>query len=422
MVDEYQDTNHAQAVLTKTIAAKHKNICVVGDDDQAIYSWRGAEVKNILEFEKDYGEVKIIKLERNYRSAQPILDAAWNLVKKNEMRRKKKLWPSRASSFPVNVEYAQNELYEAEWVVLKVKELKSKNEFFYSNFAVFYRTNAQSRVLEDAFRNEDVPYRLVGNVRFYERAEVKDLLAYLRVIVNPKDDVSFKRILNTPPRGIGKMTLEIIEAHANSKAISLFETCSQQEFSDHFSPRLKENISQFLKLLNGSRADCQNLTVSKILKKILAETKILKNLEEEAENDFESAARLDNVQELMNAVEEFEEKSESKDVASYLETVSLITDLDLGETKKDSVTLMTVHIAKGLEFPVVFLTGLEEGLFPLGDLQFSQEDLEEERRLAYVGMTRAKDHLFLTTAASRKLFGQTRWNLPSRFIGSRFSF
>src|SRR3989338_3928186 len=416
MVDEYQDTNHAQAVLTKTIAAKHKNICVVGDDDQAIYSWRGAEVKNILEFEKDYGEVKIIKLERNYRSAQPILDAAWNLVQNNEMRREKKLWTSRASSFPVNVEYAQNELSEAEWVVLKVKELKSKNEFFYSNFAVFYRTNAQSRVLEDAFRNEDVPYSLVGNVRFYERAEVKDLLAYLRVIVNPKDDVSFKRILNTPPRGIGKMTLEIIEAHANSKAISLFETCSQQEFFDHFSPRLKENISQFLKLLNGSRADCQNLTVSKILKKILAETKILKNLEEEAENDFESAARLDNVQELMNAVEEFEEKSESKDVASSLETVSLITDLDLGETKKDSVTLMTVHIAKGLEFPVVFLTGLEEGLFPLGDLQFSQEDLEEERRLAYVGMTRAKDHLFLTTAASRKLFGQTRWNLPSRFI------
>ncbi|MBI2119109.1 MAG: UvrD-helicase domain-containing protein [Elusimicrobia bacterium] len=416
MVDEYQDTNHAQAVLTKTIAAQHKNICVVGDDDQAIYSWRGAEVKNILEFEKDYGEVKIIKLEQNYRSAQPILDAAWNLVQNNEMRREKKLWTSRTSSFPVHVEYMQNELCEAEWVVLKIKELKSKNRFLYSNFAVFYRTNAQSRVLEDAFRNEDVPYRLVGNVRFYERAEVKDLLAYLRVLVNPKDDVSFKRILNIPPRGIGKTTLQTIETAANLKMISLFEVCSQQEFLKVCSPKLKENISQFLKLINGLRLDSQNLTVSKILKKILAETKIVTILEEEAENDFESAARLDNVQELMNAVEEFEEKSESKDVASYLETVSLITDLDLGETKKECVTLMTVHIAKGLEFPVVFLTGLEEGLFPLGDLQFSQEDLEEERRLAYVGMTRAKDHLFLTTAASRKLFGQTRWNLPSRFI------
>lgn len=416
MVDEYQDTNHAQAVLTKTIAAKHKNICVVGDDDQAIYSWRGAEVKNILEFEKDYGEVKIIKLEQNYRSTQPILDAAWSLVQNNETRREKKLWTNRASSFPVNVEYMQNELSEAEWVVLKIRELKSKNNFFYSNFAVFYRTNAQSRVLEDAFRNEDVPYRLVGNVRFYERAEVKDLLAYLRALVNPKDDVSFKRIINTPPRGIGKTTLETIEAYAKSKSLSLFETLSDQEFLVHFSPKLKENISQFLKLLNGSRAACQNSTVSLILKKILEETKIVKILEEEAKNDFEAASRLDNVQELMNAAEEFEEKSESKDVASYLETVSLITDLDLGETKKDSVTLMTVHIAKGLEFPVVFLTGLEEGLFPLGDTQFSQEDLEEERRLAYVGMTRAKDHLFLTTAASRKLFGQTRWNLPSRFI------
>lgn len=416
LVDEYQDTNRAQYMLTKILAAKHKNISVVGDDDQAIYSWRGADVRNILDFEKDYPDVKVVKLEENYRSSQPILTAAWNLVQNNKMRKEKKLWTNRQSVTPVVVQHLEDELEEADWIVRKVMEIRDQTHANLSDFAFFYRTNAQSRVLEDALRKYQIPYVLIGNVRFYERAEVKDLLAYLKIVVNPHNNLSLKRIINFPPRGIGETTFRMIEKYAESKNLSLFESLAEDDLAKILPLRTRTNIHLFRKMLDEWILQREKLTVFELLKKVLDQIKILELLKEEAKNSIESASQLDNLQELMNATEEFEEGSSDKSVRAYLEQVSLMTDIDSRDEKKDGVTLMTVHIAKGLEFPTVFLTGLEEGLFPLGEAQFSQEELEEERRLAYVGMTRAKDFLFLTCAATRRLFGQTRWNQPSRFI------
>lgn len=416
LVDEYQDTNRAQYVLTKTLAEKYKNICVVGDDDQAIYSWRGADIRNILDFEKDYPKVKVVKLEENYRSTQPILSASWKLVRNNELRKEKKLWTAQKSKTPVIFQQMNDELDEADWVIEQILTIQEQSRYVLSDFAVFYRTNAQSRVLEDALRRKQIPYLLVGNVRFYERAEVKDTLAYLKVIVNPQDDLSLKRIINCPPRGIGKAAMETIERFAAEKSLSLFQAIGEATLLELLPARARENLSQFRKMLSDWMTQREEITVSLLIKQVLNKTEMLEILEEESKSDLESAARLDNVQELMNATEEFEERSPDKTVQAYLEQVSLLSDIDAWDEGKNRVTLMTVHIAKGLEFPVVFLTGLEEGLFPLGEAQFSQEDLEEERRLAYVGMTRAKEHLFLTAAASRRVFGQTHWNLPSRFI------
>ncbi|MBI4217568.1 MAG: UvrD-helicase domain-containing protein [Elusimicrobia bacterium] len=416
LVDEYQDTNRAQYVLIKTLAAKHKNLCVVGDDDQSIYSWRGADIRNILEFEQDYTAVKVIKLEQNYRSAQPILNAAWKLVQNNQLRKEKKLWTDRQSDKGVTSHWLDNESVEAEWIVDRISGLKEERGLAYSDFSIFYRTNAQSRVLEDAFRLRQVPYHLVGNVRFYERSEVKDLIAFLKVIVNPKDDVSLKRIINVPPRGIGKTTLEFIQRLASEKSIPLFDTLFEEALLCRLGNKTREQILQFRSLLRDLGVKSQTETVSAILTEVFKKTGLFDILSEESKDDLEAAGRLDNIQELLNAAEEFEEKSSDRSVSAYLERVSLMTELDDSNKKELGVTLMTVHLAKGLEFPVVFLTGLEEGLFPLGDSQFQQEDLEEERRLAYVGMTRAKDTLFLTCAASRKLFGQVHWNMPSRFI------
>ncbi len=416
LVDEYQDTNHAQYVLIKILAAKYKNICVVGDDDQSIYSWRGADIKNILEFEKDYEQVKVVKLEQNYRSTQFILDGAWKLVQHNLKRKDKKLWTARKSQDPIVVRTLANELEEADWIVSKVIESAENRNLAYNDFALFYRTNAQSRVLEDACRANRVPYRVVGTVRFYERAEVKDVLAYIKVVVNPKDNLSFKRMIHTPSRGIGKTTLEAMEKYGADKSLSLYEVIHQEEFLNFLGPKMRGNLAVLKKQMAQWIVQAQTDPVSKLLKQILSDTRILDLMKEEAKIDLEISGRLDNIQELMNATEEFEEKSKNKTASAYLEQVSLIAEYDATKDSNSTVTLMTVHIAKGLEFPVVFVTGLEEGLFPLGESQFDEEELAEERRLAYVAMTRAKDQLYLTASASRKLFGQTRWNLPSRFI------
>ena len=416
LVDEYQDTNRAQYVLSKTLAAQHKNICVVGDDDQSIYSWRGADIRNILDFEKDYQQVRVVKLEQNYRSTEPILTAAWKLVQNNRLRKDKKLWTERQSPKPVHFECLEDELSEASWIVSVIEKKIGEEGKNYADFALFYRTNAQSRVLEDTLRRRQIPYILVGNVRFYERAEVKDVLAYLKTAANPKDNISLKRIINFPTRGIGKTTIEAIERRALEQSCSMYEALCDDAFLYSLPLRARTALGMFRGNLSTWIKDSATLTVFQLLKNILHETKILSLLEENSKVDIENSVRLDNVQELLNATEEFEEKSELKTTAAYLEQVSLMTDLDsLGE-KNNGVTLMTVHIAKGLEFPTVFLTGLEEGLFPLGEAQFDIDNLEEERRLAYVGMTRAKDELFLTAASSRKLFGQTHWNMPSRFI------
>ena len=416
LVDEYQDTNRAQYTLVKILGAKYKNICVVGDDDQSIYSWRGADIHNILDFEKDYDQVKVVKLEQNYRSTQPILSAAWKLVQNNEKRKDKQLWTTRQSDQPVAYQLLDSELMEADWIASKVSILKEDLRLPFNSFAIFYRTNAQSRVLEDALRNSQIPYVIVGGVRFYERAEVKDVLAYLKLVSNPKDDVSFKRVINFPARGIGKTSLEAVEKFALEQGLSLFEAVGRGEILPQLNGRARENIAQFRAMIEDWVRQRETMPVFEMVKRILDRTKILSTMEEEAKDDTDAASRLDNVQEMLNATEEFQEKSEDKTVRAYLEQVSLITDLDLVDNRKNGVTLMTIHIAKGLEFPVVFLTGLEEGLFPLGETQFDPEELEEERRIAYVGMTRAKDLLFLTSAATRRLYGQTHWNLPSRFI------
>jgi DNA helicase-2/ATP-dependent DNA helicase PcrA len=305
---------------------------------------------------------------------------------------------------------------EADWIASKIAILKDEMGLPYNGYAVFYRTNAQSRVLEDALRTANIPYVIVGGVRFYERAEVKDVLAYLKLVSNPKDDVSFKRVINFPTRGIGKTSLEAIEKFALAQGLSLFEAIGREEILSQLMPRARENVIQFRGMVGEWVSQRETLPVFEMLKKILDRTKIIVTMEEEAKNDTDAAERLDNVQEMLNATEEFEEKSQDKTVHAYLEQVSLITDLDLVDKRKNGVTLMTIHIAKGLEFPVVFLTGLEEGLFPLGETQFDPEELEEERRIAYVGMTRAKDRLYLTSAATRRIYGQTKWNLPSRFI------
>ncbi len=366
LVDEYQDTNRAQYMMTKILAAKHQNLCVVGDDDQSIYSWRGADIRNILDFEKDYASVKTIKLEQNYRSTSPILNAAWSLVKNNETRKEKKLWTDRTAGAPVAAEQLGSETEEARWISEKILDLQEEKGWGFEKFAVFYRTNAQSRVLEDALRSAQIPYILIGNVRFYERAEVKDILAYLRLIANPRDDLSFKRALNCPPRGLGKVTQEALEKFAALESISLIEALGREDFLSGMANKARENLILFRKLLADLASKKDLLSVSQMTQEVLDKTNILKLLEQEAKEDMEASARLDNVQELLNATAEFEESSpEDKSTSAYLAQVSLLTNTDDKQDKRNKVTLMTVHIAKGLEFTSVFLTGMEGGSFLL---------------------------------------------------------
>jgi len=419
LIDEYQDTNRGQYVLTKYLAGKYKNICVVGDDDQAIYSWRGANIRNLLEFEKDYPNTKVIKLERNYRSTPEILDSAWRVVKNNRYRKEKKLWTKRIHGRPVIYEELSDEIEEAKYVVSEILSLRNmpKSTYSFTDMAIFYRMNAQSRVFEDYLRKEKIPYKIVGTVRFYERTEIKDTLAYLKLIYNPSDTLSLKRIINSPPRGIGKTTLAKIEKYALENNLSLFETLERIEKVPSLSPKTVSTVKEFISLIEDFIKDKDKLSVQELTKLILDKTGYIRELE--LEDTIMARIRIENLKELISAISEFEERSADKSLTAYLEQVSLISSaetLQLPGEKKETVTLMTLHLAKGLEFPVVFVTGLEEGLLPLGDTFFSQEELEEERRLCYVGMTRAKDILYLTNVRVRKIYGQSRECIPSRFI------
>ena len=414
MVDEYQDTNRAQYVLTKTLAAKHRNLCVVGDDDQCVYVWRGADIRNILEFEKEYPEAKVVKLEQNYRSTKRILDAAWNVVQHNQFRKEKKLWTEKSGGDPVTATEFADEREEALAVASGIYNRVRNEDFRYADFAVFYRINAQSRVLEDALRRMEIPYKIIGSVRFYDRAEVKNVIAYLRVIVNPRDTLSVKRVINIPTRGLGKTSLEALEKFAVDRHLSLFDALAQAADVPGLSPRAKAAATDFHTLISTMRGNLEQVTAREMTGQILEATGYLRGLE--ADEDAESQTRAQNVREFLNAIEEYEERSDDKSTSGFLEQVSLVADSDEIESGPNYVTLMTVHLAKGLEFPCVFLTGMEEGLFPIGESDFSQDDLEEERRLCYVGMTRAKSYLYITWSASRRLFGHSRWNAPSRFI------
>ncbi|MDD5687048.1 MAG: UvrD-helicase domain-containing protein [Elusimicrobia bacterium] len=409
MIDEYQDTNYAQYVLTKLLAAKYKNICVVGDDDQAIYSWRGADIRNIMEFESDYPKTNIVFLEQNYRSTKNILGLAGKLIQKNHHRKPKELWTDKPQGEEVCYTEFPNEFEEANSVASKIKTLVENEGHSLSDFAVFYRTNAQSRIFEETFTRFGIPFIVVGSQRFYTRAEVKDILAYLKLINNPADSISFKRIINIPARGIGKTTFLTIEKNAIEKELTLYESAK-----DMYNSGLLKKAEKFIKLIDSMIAEKDNMDASEIAKIIIEETGYVQILEEQ--NDFESRSRIENIKELVSAIVDFEQGAEDKRLTTFLENIALVSDVDVWNENSDYVTLITLHLAKGLEFPCVFVTGLEEGLFPVNNSMYSMETLEEERRLCYVGMTRAKERLYLSGAAQRRIYGQMRWCIPSRFV------
>ncbi|MCM2267163.1 MAG: UvrD-helicase domain-containing protein [Elusimicrobiales bacterium] len=421
LVDEYQDTNHAQYVLVKTLSAKHRNLCVVGDPDQSVYGWRGADIRNIMEFEKDFPDAFTVVLEENYRSTARILHAANEVIKHNRNRRPKNLWTkAEHGEAPKVLEY-QNENDEARGITEEVKTLTGRGGLTYNDIAVFYRTNAQSRSFEEACRRARIPYRLIGSVRFYDRKEVKDVLAYLKLLVNPGDTISLLRVINLPARGVGKTAMDRVLAHSRQKEMPLYDALLCAEQVPDITNTARRGIKEFLDLLEGVKTDLFSATPSAMLANILEKSGYWKMTEDLAEKEpQESLARLGNLQELVNAVKEFEEHCArdggTPTLHKYLEEVMLSSQVDKLNTDTHAITLMTVHLAKGLEFPAVFLTGLEENLFPINAANSSEEDMEEERRLAYVGMTRARERLFLSWANTRRLYGTTYPNLASRFI------
>ena len=413
MIDEYQDTNHAQYMFAKLLAAKNKNICVVGDDDQSVYSWRAADINNILDFENDYPNAKAVKLEQNYRSTPKILETAHKVVKHNGARVSKHLWTQNPDDGIVSVLNAVTENDEAAKVAELISLKSMSAEYNLSDFAVFYRTNAQSRTFEDAFRRAGLPYVIVGTLKFYDRAEIKDIMAYLKLIHNPNDNISFKRIINIPKRGIGKTSVEALEKFSVIKNISIWQAIDFAQEAN-----LKKGaiaaLKSFALLIKGFIDLKNNTSIKEIAEKVILHSGYLKELE--AENSSESRTKIENIQELISAIDDFEKRSPDKSLAGYLTQIALISDIDSLDESKGKVTLMTLHLAKGLEFKNVFLCGLEEGLFPIGESAFNPQELEEERRLMYVGMTRAIKNLYLCWATERTVYGKTKWNMPSRFI------
>lgn len=411
MVDEYQDTNHAQYRLIRLLSRGHRNICVVGDDDQGIYGFRGADVTNILEFEKDYPDAVVVTLSQNYRSTQTILTAASAIIQKNGRRRPKTLWTRNPQGMKVVLCQAPDEEKEAEEVFQAIERLRQRGGRDYGDVCILYRTHAQSRALEEAARRHGIPYLLVGSVRFYERKEIKDVLAYLRVLVAPDDTVSFQRIVNVPPRGIGEETTKKAEALAVEKGISLEEALSR--CAGGLPPTQRKAVEAFLGVLcdlrEKSRSASGGLRTSELVALLLEKTGYQEALKKRPLPEAEE--RMGNLQELISAVEAFE-----GDLPQFLDRVALFSDQDDLKEGTGAVTLMTLHCAKGLEFPVVFITGMEEGLFPHASALTNGKEMEEERRLCYVGMTRAREHLFLFSAERRRLYGSLRWNGPSRFL------
>ncbi|HSX01891.1 MAG TPA: UvrD-helicase domain-containing protein [Candidatus Saccharimonadia bacterium] len=409
MVDEYQDTNHAQYQITKLLAAAHRNLCVVGDDWQSIYSWRGANFQNILDFEKDYPETQVIKLEQNYRSTRNILDAAHAIITKNRTRSDKKLWTELGAGAGIGAVNVYNEIQEGEWITRKVQELvvTEKRELY--DFAVLYRTNAQSRSLEEAFLRAGLPYKIVGGTRFYERREIKDAMAYLRFVYQPDDVVSFGRIINLPPRGLGDVSLARLEEWRRAQGLGLLPALQRAAEAPGLQARAVTALRGFAELIDGLRAEIPKRSVSGLLDLIIKRSGYLNYLDD---GSVTAADRIENVKELLSVTETYNELS----LQEFLEEIALIADIDNYAQDTNAVTLMTLHAAKGLEFPVVIIPGMEEGIFPHSRSLFDAEQMEEERRLCYVGMTRAKERLFLVYANSRLLYGRTDHNPPSRFM------
>ena len=412
LVDEYQDTNKAQFTLITLLASRYGNITVVGDNDQGIYSFRGADISNILNFERDFPGTRIIKLEQNYRCTQNILDVANAVIKNNETKYEKKLWTKNEKGQKVQMHKAENEYDEATYIVERINELKREEYYKNSDFAVLYRMNTQSRSIEDILRREDIPYKIVGGLKFYERKEIKDAMAYLRLIQNHADNLSLRRIINEPKRGIGKTSLDTIEEISNENGISMYEVIKRaNEFELN---RVFVNSREFIETIEDLSKRKDELSVSELITETMKKTGYIKALE--AEDTIEAENRIENLNELLTVAIEFEEENAENGLAEFLEGITLSSDLDNMEETEDTITLMTLHSAKGLEFPVVFLVGMEEGIFPGYKSIGEQKELEEERRLCYVGITRAKEYLYLTCANQRTVFGSTSCNKVSRFL------
>ncbi len=414
LVDEYQDTNRVQYRLTKVLAARHQNICVVGDADQSIYGWRGADIRNILDFEKDYPAAQLVKLEQNYRSTQYILDAANAVIDNNSGRKKKSLWSDKGKGWkPVYFE-AGNEQEEAQFVVERMQELQVREGLNLGQMAVLYRTNAQSRVLEEMLVKSGMSYTLVGGTKFYDRAEIKDVLAYLKVIHNPNDALSLRRIINVPRRGIGEATIAKLQSYANETGRSLFEVISAAADVPGLSSRFVSKLEALTCLLFEFMGEAEEVSTKQLLTDVLEKTGYQTQLE--LSSDPQDESRLENLEELLSVAEDFSKSGEEDTLTNFLEHVSLVSDIDEAELKEESVTLMTLHAAKGLEFPVVFLVGMDQGIFPTSRSLYNEVQMEEERRLCYVGITRAEQHLFLIHARLRMLYGETNAYRPSVFL------
>ena len=411
LVDEYQDTNHAQYRLLQLLAEKHRNVCAVGDPDQSIYAFRGADIRNILEFERDFGETKTVALEQNYRSTNTILQAANAVISHNRERKPKNLWSELGEGQEIRALEVEDEHAEARFVAAEIAALVEEG-YGGSEIAVFYRTNAQSRVLEDVLVRQGVAYQVIGGPRFYERAEIKDVIAYLQVIDNPYDAVSMQRIANRPRRGIGDTTLSKLQAHADGFGISLWEALGQAEEASIAAAPLRA-VQQFHGLLQSLQAGALELEVSELLERVLDRSGYREALE--AERTIESQGRLENLQELVGVAQEYQHTAEEPSLSGFLQEISLYSDQDALRGEQSLVTLMTLHNAKGLEFRAVFMIGMEEGIFP-HSRSIEEQGLEEERRLCYVGMTRAQERLTLTHASARSLWGSRSYNLPSRFL------
>ena len=414
LVDEYQDTNHTQYKMIQLLTGRHFNICCVGDADQSIYKWRGADISNILDFEEDYPQAKIILLEQNYRSTQNILQAANAVIRYNRGRKPKNLWTANLEGEPLTCYTAQDEADEAYFAAQEIIRLQREEACRYGDMAVLYRTNAQSRVFEETFMRLGLPYVIVGGTKFYERKEIKDAMAYLRVIANPADGVALQRIINTPRRGIGDTTIGKLNAVAQAAGLTLYEVLAQAEEIPGLTARAKNPLREFVRLMDQLIALRDKAPVTELIERVQLDTGYIRQLEEE--RTIEAQGRIENLKELLSVARDFMRNNEDTSLDAFLSQVALVSDLDTAEEVADAVTLMTLHSAKGLEFPVVFLAGLEEGVFPHAKTLQEEDEIEEERRLCYVGITRAKERLYITHAGRRTLFGNTQFNPPSRFL------
>lgn len=413
MVDEYQDTNHMQYRLIRMLAESHHNLCVVGDDDQCIYQWRGADIRNILDFEKDFPEAKVIKLEQNYRSAGNILAAAHSVIRNNRGRKSKKLWTEKDAGEKIRYCRTDTEKDEAAFIAREIELLKTADRK-YSDFAILYRINAQSRNFEEALTRFGIPYRVLSGLRYYDRKEIKDLMAYMRLVLNPQDDLSLRRIVNEPKRGMGDKTLQKIEAFAHVRGESMLQALSEEEILENLPGKAYNGVKAMVDCIRMCSQEKENLRVSDIYDHLLVDTGYMKTLEDA--NTVEAEGRIENLMEFKSVIYDYEEQTEEPRLEEFMEKITLMAEVDNHDENQDAVVLMTMHSAKGLEFPVVFLPGLEDGLFPGHKAFDTAGGMEEERRLCYVGMTRAKEILVLTSAAQRTLYGRTDYTRESQFL------